>query len=464
MDAFSLPVTRSLAAPRQKEPSSAPRCHTTALPQEKHIMTALDRALESTTVVDWRVIRRIIQRQTSAHWLFRSLKRLLRVPRVPIDLIRFVLTRLEGTLGEYEISTTDVWLCIHYIWYNVLVDRDESGTPSGFSYSLEEPLKATEEYTNELLAVTNGASLQSNEVIYNAFELTKLVVLDLSWRGIGVHIANRDSVLFLPLVTALKLPPFFFWLAVAEDPNCLLSFELNHGSLPLHDALGSLRSAAPSCLSLIRFPTEHLTDQVDHVAHATLLDLFNKRTAVQLLCHLAPQACRTGIPDPDSTSADDVLYVLDVFLWPILNSSCFSTDDRPPVYVLSHQELLDDIHAVISNSPMALVTRNPDFGLYRFCLPQLQNSASELSFSTVESENMARLSLTLAYDLLRSNPTAITRHVNDDSSLTVPHAEHDTVLTQPVQLERRNSQEIESSKRVIVALPKDAEMLKRRKM
>ena len=287
----------------------------------------------------------------------------------------------------------------------------------------------------------------------------------MSWRGLRDHLTNRDSVLFLPLVMKHKLSPFLFWLAVAEDPNCLLSFELNNGSLPLHDVLESLSFAPRSCLSLIRFPTEHLTDQVDHVAHATLLDLFNKRTAVQLLCHLSPQACRTGIPNPDSTSADDVRYVLDLFLCSIQKSSCFPSSDGPPVlgFVLSHQELLDDIHAVISNSPMALVTRNPDFGLYRFCLPQLQDFASERSFSTVESENRACFSLSMAYDLLRSNPTVITRHVYDDSSLTVPHAAHETVLTQPVQLERKNSQEIESLKRVIAALQMDVEMLKRRK-
>ena len=93
-------------------------------------MTALDRALESTTVVDWSVIRQqIIQRQTSLELLFGSLERLLRVPRVPIDLIRFVLTRMEGTLAEFEISTIDVMLCTHHIWYNVLVDR-ESCAPS----------------------------------------------------------------------------------------------------------------------------------------------------------------------------------------------------------------------------------------------------------------------------------------------------------------------------------------------
>ena len=426
-------------------------------------MTALDRALDSTTVVDWRVIRQIIQRQTSLESLFGSLKRLLRVPRVPIDLIQFILTRIEGTLGEYEISTIDVMLCVKHIWYNVLVDR-ESGAPREFL--LGDPFEASKQYTSELLAVTDDASLRSNEAIYNAFELTKLVVLELSWRGLWNDMTNRDSVLFLPLVTKLKLPPFFFWLAVAEDPNCLLSFELNNGSLPLHRALRTVKLfAARPCLSLIRFPTEHLTDQVDHVADATVLDLFNKRTAVQLLCHLAPQACRTGIPNPDSTSADDVRYVLDLFLCSIQKSSCFPSSDGPPVlgFVLSHQELLDDIHAVISNSPMALVTRNPDFGLYRFCLPQLQDFASERSFSTVESENRACFSLSMAYDLLRSNPTVITRHVYDDSSLTVPHAAHETVLTQPVQLERKNSHEIESLKRAIAALQKDVEMLKRRK-
>ena len=404
----------------------------------------------------WGRIRRQIQRQTSLESLFGSLERLLRVPRVPIDLIRFVLTRMEGTLAEFEISTIDVMLCTHHIWYNVLVDR-ESCAPSVFSYTFKEPFEAAEQYTNELLAVTNGASLQSNEVIYNAFELTKLVVLDLSWRGLRDHMTNRDSVLFLPLVLKHKLPPFLFWLAVAEDPNCLLSFELNNGSLPLHDALGSLSFAARSCLPLIRFPTEHLTDQVDHVAHATLLDLFNKRTPVQLLCHLAPQACRTGVPNPDSTSADDVIYVLDSFMLSIQNSSCIPIGGLPNSFgkVLSHQELLDDIHAVISNSPMALVTRNPHIGLYRFCLPQLQDFASELSLSTWEFEESACFSLTLAYDLLRSNPTVITRQVNDDSSFTVPHAAHEAVLTQPVQLERRNSQEIES-------LKQDVEMLKRK--
>ena len=234
MDAFSFLVALS-RNPDGRNP--APHRAATQLPCKINIMTmtALDRALESTTVVDWRVIRRIVQRQTSVKWLYGSLKRLLRVPRVPINLIQFILTRMEGTLGEYEISTIDVMRCVQHIWYNVLVDR-ESGAPCQFL--LGGPFEAAEQYTSELLAVTDGASLRSNEAIYNAFELTKLVVLDLRWRERRDHMTNRDRVLlFLPLVTELKLPPFFFWLAVAEDPNCLLSFELNNGSLPLHDAL-----------------------------------------------------------------------------------------------------------------------------------------------------------------------------------------------------------------------------------
>ena len=373
----------------------------------------------------WGRIRRQIQRQTSLESLFGSLERLLRVPRVPIDLIRFVLTRMEGTLAEFEISTIDVMLCTHHIWYNVLVDR-ESCAPSVFSYTFKEPFEAAEQYTNELLAVTNGASLQSNEVIYNAFELTKLVVLELSWRGLRDHMTNRDSVLFLPLVLKHKLPPFLFWLAVAEDPNCLLSFELNNGSLPLHDALGSLSFAARSCLPLIRFPTEHLTDQVDHVAHATLLDLFNKRTPVQLLCHLAPQACRTGIPMPDSTSADDALLPLDSFLFSMHDSSRYPTNDPLLRRVaLSHEELLDDINAVISNAPMTLERKNPFVGLYPFCLPQLQVHPSESAAgpgSAADSENRARFLLSLTYVLLRSHPTMMTRYLKEDTSLTVTHA------------------------------------------
>ena len=174
---------------------------------------------------------------------------------------------------------------------------------------------------------------------------------------------------------------------------------------------------------MIRFPTEHLTDQVDHIAHATLLDLFNKKTPVQLLCHLAPQACRTGVLI-DST--DDALLPLDSFLFSVHDSLLYPTNDQLLLRVaLSHQEVLDDIHAVISNASMTLERKNPFVGLYPFCLPQLQVHPSESAAgpgSAADSENRARFSLTLTYDLLRSHPTMMTRYLKEDTSLTVTHA------------------------------------------
>jgi hypothetical protein len=390
----------------------------------------LDRALE-TTPVDWRSIQQIVTRQEpSGHALFLSLDRLVKVPRVPLDLIRFILKRIEDASDDS--ITLPIRLVTPYvfsIWYTVLVDR-ESRTPQCLCFDYE--IMAEEQYTSELLAITNVASLGSNKVIYDAFQLTKLMVL--SECGWGEHRAYYDrpyhseTLSFTSLVIAMKLPPMLLWLAVAEDPNCLLSFQCKAGALlPLHRALRSLEFAGRSCPIRLSFPTEHLTDQAEHVTHAKLLDLFNKRTPVQLLCHLSPQACGTAAMTSISSSAGDMRphFPLDLFLESIrLDDPDWFPGDKPIPMRLSQQELLEDIHAVISNSPMALDIRSGDLGLYPFCLPQLQvprpsrfHMCLDLVYTRAEcEEKKACFLLSLAYDLLRSNPTLLVHHLNDNPS------------------------------------------------
>jgi hypothetical protein len=441
-------------------------------------MTELDRALETTTPVDWRSIQQIVTRQEqSGEALFASLERLVKVPRVPLDLMRFILKRIEEASDNFEILPVLMLDCVFSIWYTVLADR-ESGAPLDFSLDSYE-FVAAEQYTSELLAVTDAASLGSNEVIYDAFQLTKLMVLSVGgWEPpFASDRPNSETLSFTSLVVAMKLPPMLLWLAVAEDPNCLLDLQCNAGALPLHRALRSLKFAVRPCDIPLSFPTEHLTDQAEHVAHARLLDLFNKRTPVQLLCHLSPKACCTAAKTSFSFSSGDMPRLpLDSFLESLrleYDPHCFPGDE-PTLMKLSQQELLEDIHAVISNSPMAPDIRSRDLGLYPFCLPQLQVPPSRymclnLVYARAKCEaNGECFLLSLAYDLLRSNPTLLAHHLNDNPSSEL--TAHGKNLKQPLQSESNivqkraitgKSQDMESLKRVIAALEEDVETLKR---
>jgi hypothetical protein len=428
--------------------------------------TELDEALEMTDV-DWRYIKHIVSEQSWVVGVYNCLERLLRVPRVPPDLIRFIFEHMEEVPGDNSVSVIDMMRSVNDIWYNVLVDR-ESGAAEVFRLSHHEPFEATEEYTSELVAITNGTLLYSNEVFFDAFQVTKLVVVTLFARGLQGYETTNKTLSFANLVIELKLPPMLLWLAVAEDPNCLRSFQSNGGSLPLHRAFSTLKFAAGRRHFLIRFPTEHLTDRVKEVAHAQLVDLFNRATAVQLLCHLCPEACRIAAVTALSTSVRDERLPLDSFLYSIHleeNSWRFPGDDKHwykmHPYQISQQELLEDIHAVISNAPMALETRQRDTGLYPFCLPLLQVTKRESHPHEIYKRES--FSLTLAYELLRSNPTVLTRHltVKDDSFLE-PAAHHGKNLKHLLQSERSNFQEMESLKRDITALRKEVETLKQR--
>ena len=57
-------------------------------------------------MIDWRsIFKQTVQRQLLVHELFASLERLLKVvARVPIDMIRFVLTRVEVASDDYAVS------------------------------------------------------------------------------------------------------------------------------------------------------------------------------------------------------------------------------------------------------------------------------------------------------------------------------------------------------------------------
>ena len=137
--------------------------------------TELDEALEMTDV-DWRYIKHIVSEAHDVVGVYNYFERLLRVPRVPPYLIRYIFRLVEEVPGQKSVSMIDVMRCVHDIWYNVLVDRESGAPVVGL---LDKPFEATKEYTSELLAITDGASLRSNEVIYDAFQVTKLVVVTL---------------------------------------------------------------------------------------------------------------------------------------------------------------------------------------------------------------------------------------------------------------------------------------------
>jgi hypothetical protein len=420
--------------------------------------TALDRALES-NIVDWSSIKRIVRRQKSVKGAYASLERLVKVPRVPLDMIRLTLTRLGDGLGDYEITPEKVGRCVFAIWYNVLVDR-QSGAPSRHS-TFTSSFEATEEYTSELLAITDGISLQSNDVINDAFEMTKLVVPALCQR---IRRYSNNSLSFCSLVVALRLHPFLLWLAVAEDPFCLLILYDIHGVLPLHEALRTIELAVRPCAARIRFPKEHLVaDRIEHSENVKLLDLFNKRTAVQLLCHLSPQACCMEVLT--SSSSSSLGLPLEILLCSIPPEHPITFPDDGDDFELSCQELLEDIHAVICSAPMALETLSREFQLYPFCLPQMQMPCSTYS----DSRKKECFALTLAYDLLRENPTVVTRHLNRDCSLEL--TTYEKVLQKRLQSERNKCQTLleeneslmerqESLKRDIAALREEVAMLK----
>ena len=422
-----------------------------------NMTAALERALES-NIVDWSSIKRIVRRQKSVKGAYRSLERLVKVPRVPLDIIRLILTRLQVGLGDYEISPENVGRCVLAIWYNVLVDR-QSGTPRDIAYAFS--FEAAEQYTSELLAITDSSTLQSNDVINDAFEMTKLVVLVLSQR---VRDYSNNSLSFCSLVVVLKLQPFLLWLAVAEDPFCLLILYDTHGLLPLHEALRTTYLAAHPCITRIRFPKEHLVaDLIEHSENVKLLDFFNKRTAVQLLCHLSPQACCMEVLTSSSSSSLGLPLEILLCSIPPQHPATFPGDGHS--FELSCQELLEDIHAFICSAPMALETLSREFQLYPFCLPQMQMPCATHSDST-KKECFA---LTLAYDLLRENPTIVTRHLNLDCSLE--QTTYEKVLQKRLQSERNKCQTLleeneslrevqESLKRDMAALREEVAMLK----
>jgi hypothetical protein len=422
-------------------------------------MTALDRALES-TVVDWNSIKRIVRKQKSICVLHTSLQKLVKVPRVPIDLIRFLLTRFEHGTGDHIVSEYDIMQCVHAIWHCILGNQSSR------------PLFIESEYdaTSELLAITDGASLQANTVISDAFELTKLVVLALCQRTCP----NANKTLsFLSAVMVLKLPPFLLWLAVAQDPDCLLSTQDNNGSLPLHEALRNVKilTRHPGCY-FIRFPKEQRAGRAKHDAeHLKLLDLFNKKSAVQLLCHLSPQACRIALKS--SASASSSLSHLipskneenqdEVARLPLHGLLCSIHLEASPRsipahdgYSLSHQEFLDDVDAIISSAPLALETRDPEFRLYPFCLPQLKLCPTDaLIFSTSQAENRECFLLSLAFDLLRSNPMVVARHLNRECSLE--QTAYEKVLKERLQCERNKCKKLLQAQEV---LKRDIEALR----
>ena len=97
---------------------------------EDREMAELDEAL-GMTFVDWRYIKQIVSQEVWVENLFNSLERLLKVPRVPLYIIRYILRLMEETAGDNSIYVKDVTQFVHDIWYSVLVNR-KSGAPRHF--------------------------------------------------------------------------------------------------------------------------------------------------------------------------------------------------------------------------------------------------------------------------------------------------------------------------------------------
>ena len=418
-------------------------------------MTALSNALER-TVVDWTSVKRIVGRQKSFKALFTSLERLLQVPRVPLDIVCCVLNRMKYNLADDDIcdklTSFSPSKCIHAIWYKVLVDR--SSVAPGY---IRCRLDASEQYTSELLAITDDASLLSNEVIYEAFEVTKMVVHALFQRGWNPNYSTSNNNTFVSLVIVEKLHPFLIWLAVAQDPNCLFMGYNANDFLPLEEAFRTIRFAITPCQWSIRFPMDQMDNQSSHSEHAKILELFNKRTAVQLLCHLSVRANQSSSRPCNHENQAYARMPLDSFLHSLYleRPLQFQLPVHDDSYYLSRNELMEDIRAVVFSAPLALETRNREFGLFPFCLPQLQPSPPE-------SEEMECFLLSLAYDLLRSKPDLVApEHLN----LSLDETAYEKVSKQWLQSERdkyqKLLQEYESLKRDATALREEVATLKR---
>jgi hypothetical protein len=361
--------------------------------------TALDRVLDRrddnsnnnlnwTTTADWRSIQRIVRRQASRSALQHSLERLVEEPHVPLPLIRLLVNRFvdaeprSGDASTRNRNSTDtipndgnpcLGLCVRNIWHRLLVNRDGPAFRA-FTNTVDTRHEAHEHYTRELLNITDAASFNSNEPIRRAFEKTRLLAQTMCQR--------EQTTSFASLVMVHHLPPFLLWLAVVDDPECLVT--VNNGTLPLHEAMkASVACRRPVQPNRIHFKaaTSSSGDPLSS-EQIKLIELFNKTTAVQLLCHLSPRACKIAhAPSPE----DPPRLPLDMFLSSLALEQERIRREGHFQWILFTHELLQDIRAIIAKAPQALETRSLPTRVYPFCLPQLNWSNSSVSVSSSAS-------------------------------------------------------------------------------
>jgi len=372
--------------------------------------------------------------------------------------------------------------CIFNIWYRILVDRENV-----IQHSYYHPTKyyAKEALIDEMLELRHcnnddddekrtgrsPSSIKDNPLFQNAFQKSKRIIFHFcKGRGrLGNSFDHIDDDIpsscssFVSLVIIHQLPPFLIWLAVLEDPSSSLGRwhgddddddssavvrHIKESLPPLYQALDASnmslyqqQKAYPRNGHEIHFHKEHLpNDSPD----GKLLHLFNKTRAVQLLCYLMTTTTtmtKTNIttilqsppppPPPSFNERKDPLTrlphdLLDIFLNSLHVNRERIVDDRNWYCVRNIPELLEDLHTILDKIPHALEFRNPNTGLYPFCMPQLQMSTSSSSLPNPNRPSLSpcRLAedfrcffLTLAFELLIRNPTVIRqRHLNDDNT------------------------------------------------
>jgi hypothetical protein len=333
---------------------------------------------------------------------------------------------------------------VRNIWHRLLVNRDGPAFRA-FTNTVDTRHEAHEHYTRELLNITDAASFNSNEPIRRAFEKTRLLAQTMCQR--------EQTTSFASLVMVHHLPPFLLWLAVVDDPECLVT--VNNGTLPLHEAMkASVACRRPVQPNRIHFKaaTSSSGDPLSS-EQIKLIELFNKTTAVQLLCHLSPRACKIAhAPSPE----DPPRLPLDMFLSSLALEQERIRREGHFQWILFTHELLQDIRAIIAKAPQALETRSLPTRVYPFCLPQLNWSNSSVSVSSsasirCEDDNVAIATecflLTLAFDLLQQNPTVVTRNCDPNFTRFEPRTAYEQVLKQRIQTEVEQTQKLLLQKR-----------------
>jgi len=317
------------------------------------------------------------------------------------------------------------------------VERDVVATDRiQATYGDVDQYEAQEDYIAELLDIKDEVSLKSNRRINIAFQKTKLVIRGLCHRlgRRGERVSSNMS--FPSLVIIHRLSPFLLWLAAAEDPSCLGT---THDTLLLHEAMKAKNMRIYQLHRLdgcwIQFPPitegKNLPRESPNVK---ILDLFNKKTPVQLLCHLTRERFLMSGGDEDRSSSSRRLHHIDplhVFLRSFVKErQCIErywtrgrTYDWDNWRGPDSTEFFNDIRAVIgiASNALEICHHEDDTGLYPFCMPQQRllqhdDSAATTTPWSVPDEDMETFkcfSLNLAFELLKGNPTLVSRHLRE---------------------------------------------------